>query len=246
MADSPPIIFYDIASAPPVTSFAPNPWKTRYALNFKKVNYRTEWVDLAHVKSLRMQLKAAPVRFFADGEPFYTLPIIDDQSTGQIIGDSFDIAVYLDKIYPDGPSLFPPSTIGLHAAFNKQVDDIFSGCWRLFVHGIPLNPGTADECKAEMERRSGMRWEDLTVQGEERRVELEKYKASIGELAKFFKRVDGPFLGGETVTYSDLIVGAWLKYLSVTTKEWEEIQLWHDGLWGRLNRTLQEKYGDVK
>ncbi|KAI2601741.1 hypothetical protein GGR54DRAFT_645734 [Hypoxylon sp. NC1633] len=246
MADPHHIIFYDIASGPPVTGFAPNPWKARYAMNFKGVNYKTQWVELPEVSSVRKQLDAAPVRFFDDGKPFYTLPIIQDQSTGQIVGDSFDIALYLDRTYPNGPPLFVPSTVGLHAAFNAQVDRIFTSGHLLFTHGLPLNPATADQTRAEFERRTGTSWDELTVRGQERRRELESFKVTLGELARSLEHGKGPFLAGETATYADLIIGGWLKFLSVTVKEWGEIQSWHNGLWGNLHQILQDRYGSVR
>jgi glutathione S-transferase len=228
-SSSGPILFYDIASGPPVRPFAPNPWKTRYALNFKRANFVTEWVDLSEVTSTRKNLGANPVRFFGDGEPFYTLPVIKDISTNTIVGDSFDIAVYLDKTLPNGPLLFRHS-IGLYAAFNAHVDSIFPTAALLFSHGLPFNPQTAEQCKAEFCRRSGKKWEELTVSGEERKK-------------VFFRFSDGPFIGGEQADYADIIVGAWLMFLSHTVTEWEEIRTWHDGLWGRLHDALKPYEG---
>ncbi|THU85665.1 hypothetical protein K435DRAFT_763988 [Dendrothele bispora CBS 962.96] len=94
MDASNPIIFYDIASGPPVISFAPNPSKTRYALNFKEVHYRTEWVELPDVASVRKKLGSDAVRKHFDGSPFYTLPVIKDPSTGAVVGDTSHDRVY--------------------------------------------------------------------------------------------------------------------------------------------------------
>ncbi|KAI1098289.1 hypothetical protein F4804DRAFT_338344 [Jackrogersella minutella] len=240
MANQEPIIFYDIASGPPIRPFAPNPCKVRYALNFKGVNYKTELVELPDITSVRKRLGSAPVRFFPSGEPFYTLPVIKDPSTDSVVGDSFDIAVYLDKVYPNGPSLFPPSSIGPFAIFNKHVDSVFSTGHLLFSHGLPFNPKTAEQSKAEMSRRWGVKWENITVQGEERRKTLDAYKEALEEIAKPFRYSDGPFLGGKDATYADFIIGGWLKLLSVTMKdEWDEIKTWHDGTWGKLHQALE-------
>lgn len=105
------IVFYDIAMRPPVeeNSCAVNPWKTRLALNFKGVPYTTSWVPLPDISKVRSKLKVPPCRKFADGSDFYTLPIIEDPTTGSLVGDSFDIAVYLQKTYPNSGAgdLFP-------------------------------------------------------------------------------------------------------------------------------------------
>ena len=218
----------------------------RYALNFKGVHYRTEWVERPEIASVRQELGVAPNRTFRDGSPFYTLPIIKDPSTGEIVGDSFEITLYLDKTYTNPPSLLPPSTIGLQAAFNAQVDAIFSQFVILFVHGIPLNPDTAEASRAAFLKRAGKEdWEDLSVRGKEREQTLEAFKAALGGLAKFYRHRDGPFLEGNNASYADLIVGGWLAFLKVTLKEWEDVQMWHDGLWGKLHLAL-EKHAEVK
>ncbi|THU75114.1 hypothetical protein K435DRAFT_881599, partial [Dendrothele bispora CBS 962.96] len=222
-----------------------------YALNFKGVHYKTEWVDLPDVPSVRKGLGVDPVRKHQDGSPFYTLPIIKDPSTGELVGDTFDIALYLDKTYPNsGPGpLFPPSTIGLHAAFNAQVDALFSPFAILCGHGIRFNPETAEKSKAEFLRRAGKEnWDDLTVRGEDRKRTLKAFEAELGNLAKFYNlEKDGPFLAGTDATYADFIVGGWLRFVKETVpeSEWEQVRTWHDGLWGNLHQAL-EKYAEAK
>ncbi|KAJ7695495.1 hypothetical protein B0H17DRAFT_1272240 [Mycena rosella] len=236
-------IFYDIASAPPVVTYAPNPWKTRYALNFKGVHYQTEWVQLPDVPSVRQRIGVAPVRTHQDGSSFYTLPIIKDPSTGQVVGDSFEIAVYLDKTYPNAPSLFPPSTIPLQQAFNVHVDAAFGPFVILFVQSMPLNPDNAEITKATFCERAGKeKWE-----GKERARTFIKFEAALGELAKLYRHTDGPFMNGGTPVYADIIFGGWLAFMNATlpAKEWEDVQKWHDGLWGKLHRALG-KYAEIK
>ncbi|ODM23673.1 hypothetical protein SI65_01262 [Aspergillus cristatus] len=248
MDTSKPILFYDIASGPPATCFAPNPWKTRYALNFKGVNYQTEWVELPDVTGVRKRLGAPPNRTHRDGSAFYTLPVIHDLSTGDIVGDSLEIAQYLDKTYPDGPSLFPHGSTVSHDAkgLNILVDTLFTQHVVLFIHGMPLNPATAKASKATFCERAGVDdWEKLTVRGEERAKVLNSFKQALGNLADLYKKnTEGPFLEGATPSYADLIVGAWLSFAKATSKEWEDIQTWHNGIFGKLHQAL-EKYAEI-
>lgn len=220
----------------------------RYALNFKGVNHQTEWVELPDVTDVRKRLGAPPNRTHRDGSAFYTLPVIHDLSTGDIVGDSLEIAQYLDKTYPDGPSLFPHGSTVSHDAkgFNVLVDTLFTHHVVLFIHGMPLNPATAKASKATFCERAGVDdWEKLTVRGEERVKMLEDFKKALGELAELYrKNTEGPFLEGATLSYADLIVGAWLSFVKATSKEWEDIQTWHDGIFGRLHQAL-EKYAEV-
>ncbi|KAJ7782276.1 hypothetical protein DFH07DRAFT_318549 [Mycena maculata] len=245
------IVFYDIASAPPVRPFAVNPRKTRYALNFKRVHYRTEWVELPDIPSVRQKIGAAPVRTHVrDGSPYYTLPVIHDPSTGAVVGDSFDIALYLDKTYPSDTPLFPPASTAVQAAFNKYVDKFMDPFVVLCLQGLPLNPATAEVSQADFCWRAGVeRWDELAIVGDERARLLEQFNAALGgELARWYSYSDGPFMEGENPLYADFVVGGWLGFMSVAlpAKEWADIQTWQDGLWGRLHRTLQERYAEVK
>lgn len=220
----------------------------RYALNFKRAHYKTEWVDLPDVTEVRKKLGAPPIRTHPDGSDFYTLPVIKDQSTGETVGDSFDIALYLDKLDTGAPPLFPPSTVSLQAAFNVQVDTIFTQFGLLFCHGLPFNPETAEISKAEFVRRAGTKsWDDLTVRGKEREETLAAFKAALEPLTKLYKLRDGTFLEGDVPIYADFIVGSWVKCYKITlpSQEWEELRTWHDGLWGNIYQAL-EKYAEVK
>lgn len=197
---------------------------------------------------MRKRLGAAPNRTHADGSPFYTLPIIQDASTGEIVGDSFEIALYLDRTYAAGPRLIPAGSVGLHAAFNVQVDAVFTGSVILCVQGMPFNPETAAQSQATFLQRAGRTsWEEMGVTGPAREEVLKGFNAALEELAKAYRFSGGPFLEGDVPSYADLIVGGWLQFYKTTldSKEWADLQSWQGGLWGRVHRAL-EKYADVK
>lgn len=236
------------------------PLFSRYTLNLKRIHcglqYETSWVDVTKVTEVRKSLGAAPVRkHWIDNSDFYTLPVLVDHATGQTVGDSFDIALYLEKTYPNPsreqgevgvPQLFPPSTIALQRAFNAHVDTVFSNHVILVTHTMPLNHETADPFKTECCRRAGKTsWEELGLSGEARAAMLTKFEAALGELAKLYnKRDEGTFLEGRTILYADLIVGGWLQMMKVCLPEWEELRGWQDGLWGNLSDAL-DKYAQT-
>lgn len=269
------IVFYDIAMRPPVTATccSPNPWKSRYALNFKGVPYSTLWVDLQDIPKVRRAVGMPASRKFADGTDYYTLPMLSDSSTSSILGDSFDIAVHLQKTYPNSGAgdLFPPQTLdyvfshdlalliplsecnerefGDYARFNTNVDAAFSAHVPLMVHGLPFNPATAEAIRAEFVRRAGVAsWDDLTPGDEEREKLKSSFCDMLGGLSELFTRQkSGPFLLGEQASYADLIVGGWLQMMRMTLPEteWEEVKSWHGGIFGRLHNAL-EKYAQVE
>ncbi|KAF2852608.1 hypothetical protein T440DRAFT_488154 [Plenodomus tracheiphilus IPT5] len=241
MTISPSIIrFFDIASGPPKRTYAPNPWKTRYALNVKSVPYQTEWVELPDVKATRLAHGVAPVRKLPDDSDYYTLPFIHDGKTDTYVGDSFDIAVYLDQQYPEsGLRLFSPGSIDVHRVFNAHVDALFSRNIILAVSGLPFNPETAELSRAEFVSRARLScWDDLVIKGEAREKLIEAFKADMEEFAKLYRFDDGPFLEGKAITYADIIVGGWLAMLMETLPEWDQVCKWQGGHWKRLHEAL--------
>ncbi|KAK2044730.1 hypothetical protein LZ31DRAFT_553885 [Colletotrichum somersetense] len=272
---SSPIVFYDIATCPPVekTCCSPNPWKTRLALNFKGLPYSTTWVALPDISKVRRSLKVPPCRKFADGADFFTLPIIEDPTTGSLVGESFDIAVYLHETYPDSGAgdLFPPqasldyefehaeilvplsscreSAFPEYARFNMNVDAAFTMHVQLAVNGFPFDPATEQAAKAEFVRRAGVSsFDDFALVGERREQTKASFRDTLGGLAKLFQSdSSGPFLLGTKASYADLIVGAWLRMMRVTLpeSEWEEVRSWHKGVFGQLHDAL-EVYAEVK
>ena len=118
------ITFYDIPGTLPGKSFTPNTTKTRLALNFKGIPYRTEYLEAPDIQPLYRRLNLTPKATYLDGTtPFYSLPVITDDTTGTLIAVSYswDIAVYLDEVYPDAPRLFPKGTKALQARSESVV-----------------------------------------------------------------------------------------------------------------------------
>ncbi|KAL4787006.1 hypothetical protein BJX76DRAFT_354620 [Aspergillus varians] len=214
------LTFYDIATRPPVekSCCAPNPWKARQALNFKSLSYKTTWVDIPNIPKVRRDLNVPPCRKFADGSDFYTLPILHDPSTNSLLGDSFDIAVYLQKTYPDSGAgnLFPDQNQKLdytftqdpaplvpltecrdspfpdYALFNVNVDAAFTAHVQQIVQNFPFDPATIEATKAEFVRRAGLagvaRWEDFALVGEAREKTMRSFERTLGDLAVLFLR----------------------------------------------------------
>lgn len=193
MASAPPssITSYDISSNEPMRTFAPNPWKTRFALNHKGVPYQTEWVQMPKITEVREKLGVPANRTLPDGTPYHTLPVIHDHSTGALVGDSFEIALYLDSAYPDAPSLFRKDTIGLTAAFNANIDTIFTKYTALCT-AMPMDPRCADEAmqmfakRGEMMAEKGKGFEQI-----ERETQMADFEARLGELRKAYYHTGG-------------------------------------------------------
>ncbi|KAH7024679.1 uncharacterized protein B0I36DRAFT_331851 [Microdochium trichocladiopsis] len=268
--------YYDIAMRAPVaeTCCSVNPWKARLALNFKAAPYKTHWVSLPDIPKTRTSLGVAPCRKHASGAEYPTLPVLIDHATGSKIGDSFEIAVYLQKQYPTSGAgnLFPQdvSEIGYtygqelapwmpplserneepeyddYSRFNREVDLAFTTHVGLMGYFLPLENEAAK--KVFLDRAGLQSWEQIGVHGEVRQGLLNGFWAMLNDMARIFKRRDqGPFILGDRATYADLCLGGWLFMASRTLpkEEWEQVITGNDRVYGRLFETLG-KWAEVK
>lgn len=268
------ITFYDIASAPPLRTFAANPWKIRLALNYKGLPYRTQWVDMPDISSLRQELGVPANRTLPDGTPFHTLPVIAD--SGKLLGDSFEIALYLDSAYPDTPRLFRPHATGLTAALNAHVDGLFTK-YAILCSAMPFDPRIQEAVGAMFaSRMGGLKIETLQLNDEQREKKFVEFEADLGELAKSYRHTGGttdyfwraggtektqsqkpppgreasegsPFLDGDEPAYADFIVGAWLKMFeaAMEAEDFQRVRLWQDGHWAKVVDALG-KWSEIK
>ncbi|OTB02005.1 hypothetical protein M426DRAFT_265345 [Hypoxylon sp. CI-4A] len=260
--------FYDIAMRRPASV---NPWKSRLALNFKAVPYKTIRVPLPDIPAVRRGLGVPACRQLADGEDFYTLPVLVDHNTNAKLGDSFDIAVYLQKTYPNSgagdlfpdqvleftydkelPAWAPPLSVRHdvehqeYSRFNTHVDAAFSVHVGLAGSHLPIDD---QRSRNEFVRRAHVScWEDFDMKDEARMQMKESLRATMRDIAKVFEKdTSGPFVLGQRASYADLIVGGWLHFFQATLPdaEFREIRSWHEGIFGRLYDAL-EKYAEIK
>ncbi|KAK7038039.1 hypothetical protein R3P38DRAFT_2904085 [Favolaschia claudopus] len=245
MSSSNPLVLYDISSPKQPRSFAPNPSKARLALSFKCVPFTTEWVDILDIGSTRKGLNCPVTRKLDDGSDFPTLPMLRDTVSGRVIGDSFDIANYLEEKFPDSGagSLFPANSTrtGLdyesphkdtpffapittnagsknadYARFNLHIDATFSAQMIIYGEFLPFNPATAEGVKALFCKRAHLSsWDGCSIRGEARQQLRAAFKVASASLAELFMVHEGPYLEGKQANYADLIVGGWLNQFSI-------------------------------
>ncbi|KAJ7506937.1 hypothetical protein B0H11DRAFT_1973438 [Mycena galericulata] len=243
------LVFYDIPSTLPNKCWSPNLWKTRYALNFKGLPYKTVWIEYPEIEALCKEIGAAPTSKKADGRPHFTLPVIHDPSTGAVISDSGKIAEYLDTTYPDKPRLMPLGTTGFHRAFDAGAHPLIAS---VYPYGLPasqarLNPSSAEYFRRTREVSWGKTLENLTPKGEEDAVQWKKLKDGFGTLDEWIKAngETSPYLMGDALCYADMWMAAYINWIKLVLPDrWEDVKSWHDGRWGKLLQEM-EKYAAV-
>ncbi|KAI7857628.1 hypothetical protein BDC45DRAFT_500269 [Circinella umbellata] len=100
------IILYDVELTTPNEIWSPNTCKTRFALNYKGIPYKTVWLKFPEI--------GKKIPEITKNEACHTVPIIIDVRNGnKVVHESWKIANYLEEAYPDTPSLFH-GNIGAH------------------------------------------------------------------------------------------------------------------------------------
>ncbi|TFK37896.1 hypothetical protein BDQ12DRAFT_666506 [Crucibulum laeve] len=224
------ITFYDIAS----TVF----------VELQTIPYKTEWIEWSDIESVCKRMGIPPSTKKADGSDFYTLPAIYDPSTNTGVSDSLVIAAYLDKTYPNKPTLLPAGTEALHAAF---VDAFVSkmGSFRLFLSVMlkRLSPSTVDFFISSRPAILGRPFLGIIPVGDELQAEWKNLEASLSTVDGWYQRNGGgPFIMGDKPTFADFVVGGLLglgKALSDDIPEWKDVLEWNDRRWKKLWRNTR-------
>ena len=181
---------YDLAAADPRLRFSPYCWRSRMALAHKGLGVETiPW---------RFTDKDA-IAFSGQGR----VPVLVDGDT--VVADSWEIAAYLDKAYPDRPALFGSDDARGAALFVKRWTEgqLHPALVRLIVADIVkiLDPKDAGYFRESREKALGARLEDYVAARADNLQRLHEVLAPLRFTVK-----DIPFLGGERPAYADYIV----------------------------------------
>jgi len=176
------------------------------------------------------------------------LPAIQDPNTNTVVSDSYQIAEYLEKTYPDSPKLFPEGSEGLQAAFYDLFRTTITSAVPLLiskrVHGILL-PRSREYFRRAREQNLGKKLVEFDDGAAE---QWESYKVAHSKLATYYDRNGGGhFIQGDGLTYGDLNVAAYFaryKYaVGEESEEWKKMLTWDNGKWARLMEALKPYEG---
>ena len=222
-----------------------------FALNFKGIPYKTEWVEYPDIEALAKKIGAESTTKKTDGRDHYTLPIIHDPSTGAVIADSFAIALYLDKTYPNTPLLFPPNTKSLTSIASSAIGRYISGDFYTIVvldTWKNLNEASQRYFRQTRESDFGLKLEDFVPAGPVGEAKWNAAERGFDQFNTWITVGGTEFITGDQIAYADIIVASRLIWAKVVfgsqSEEWQRIAGWNGG---RLGKFLQsfEKYSTV-
>lgn len=195
------ILLYDLVGTDQARPFSPHCWKVAFALAHKGLEFRSVPTPFTKVKSVE------------DGA-CGTVPVIRDGET--LVGDSFQIALYLEETYPDRPTLFGGEGGKALARFVERwaitVLHPFLGRSVLMDIHDRLDPDDQQHFRRTREVRFGKALEDVPMA---RDFELPTFRLALEPMRATL--VHQPFLGGEAPSFADHIVAGsfqWVRVMS--------------------------------
>lgn len=195
------VLLYDLVGTDPTLPFSPHCWKVAFAL--------------AH-KGLPFERVPTPFTAIAGVEngSHKTVPVIREGE--RTVGDSFDIALDLDRRYPDRPTLFGGPGGEAAARFIERwallnLHPYLGQAVLMDIHER-LAPADQAHFRTTREARFGKRLEDVPLTRDERRPAFRAGLEPIRATLTF-----QPFLGGEGPLFVDYIVAGafqWVRVIS--------------------------------
>ncbi|KAF5341387.1 hypothetical protein D9758_012298 [Tetrapyrgos nigripes] len=246
---TPIITLYDLPGNSP-QPWAPNIWRVRFILNYKRLRYRTVWVDFPDIENTLRSIGAPPSSFRADGRPVYTLPVIVDPTRNprkpEILSNPNNIAEYLESLYPARP-VFPEGSRAVQTLFVHYIQEVFAK--PLLPIMVPLSFQRLGPSNQSFFPHTP---QQTLPPGPERERAWQLVKEQFDFLASVLDKNTGDGDGdgicamGHHLTYADFAlcsVLVWIENMAAHDG-WARVREWNGGRWARLKERCRD-YMDV-
>ncbi|CAG9986548.1 unnamed protein product [Clonostachys byssicola] len=196
------ILLYDIPTKDPQRCWSFNLWKTRLLLNFKGLDYTTQWVEYPDIRPL--------LEKHLPGEEEYTLPTIHLLKDDTYIMDSLKIARHIEAIHPEPPLYLDSPLID---QLWQHLRGVLIAIQPIHIHLIATRLLSEKSTPYFFETRekdigkSTAEW-----YREHEGTAWEKSTPHFSAITALLKETDGPFFMGGVVSYVDFIWAAVLLF----------------------------------
>jgi glutathione S-transferase len=171
-------------------SASPFVWRIRYALAHKGLPFESVPLGFSEIAG-------------AFGGRFKTVPVIEHGET--MLAESWDIAEYLDRAFPDRPALFsgPVEHEMVRLADAWLTQEVQRRLFGIYVMDIYNAARPDDRPYFRQSRETRLRGATLEAFAADRAGRLPALREALMPLRKQLSRV--PFLGGHAPNYADYI-----------------------------------------
>lgn len=195
------ISLYDLVGRDPQRPFSPHCWKVAFALAHKGLDFKS--VPTTFTQVTAVEYGVSP-----------TIPVIRDG--GAVVADSFAIALYLEKNYPERPSLFSGEGGEAMARFIERwcqltIHPFIGAAVLMDIHDC-LAPEDQAHFRTTREARFGKRLEEVPAQ---RDTGLAVFRQSLEPLRSTLGMQ--PFIGGRQPLFCDYIVAGAFQWARVVS-----------------------------
>ncbi|KAI5459731.1 hypothetical protein BGZ63DRAFT_256486 [Mariannaea sp. PMI_226] len=202
MSNPSQFVLYDIPSRDPRHCWSWNVWKTRFLLNFKGLDYVTEWTEYPDIKpKLEKHLP---------DETEFTVPTVRLPG-GEYIMESRKIADRIEADYPNPPvHLDSPYVERLIPHLRAALVPIQAIYIRLVFTEV-IRDESILYFDTKRKREMGMTIEQFYEKYRENA--WEKSETGFHAITAMLQENEGPFFMGQTVSYADFIYAGALLFL---------------------------------
>jgi len=195
------ITLFDLVGTNSKIKFGPFCWRTRMSLLHKGLDFTSE-----------------PWRFLekdtiADSG-HTTVPVIND--AGQWVGDSWNIAKYLDEKYPEKPTLMNGAEGEAHALLVQELCASLVFPAVIPIAAYPVSKILDEENQAYFiktrEAAFGKKLSEINVDQDTGKANLEKALSPFNNMLK-----SKQFIGGDAPSYADYVLFGVLKWADVVS-----------------------------
>lgn len=196
------LALYELVGRDSQRPFSPHCWKARMALAHKGLSFESRPVSFTEVASV-------------ENGTGRTVPVLRDGD--EVVQDSFAIALYLDRAYPDRPSLFGGEagegvTRFVESWSQRTIHPYIASVAILDIHDV-LDEENRAFFRAKREAAFGRPLE--TVQDGRTEDKLAAFRRSLEPLRATLQRQS--FIGGAEPRFADYIVFSAFQWLRIVS-----------------------------
>ncbi|SPQ17684.1 b5c5e312-99ed-4ce0-a515-0ea22776eefb [Thermothielavioides terrestris] len=199
------IVLLDIPTKEPRTCWSLNPWKTRMLLNYKGLDYKTEWVEYPDIKG-RLEPHVPPN---PEGTP-YTLPAVQ-LPDGRYTMESRAIADQIEALHPSPPAHLDSPALAKLQALVPRLQVALRPVYMPRVPRLLLAEGSAAYFRATRAALVGMELDAFEAANPEAGV-WDTVEPLLREVTALLEEEGGPFFLGAQVSYADFVWGGLLLF----------------------------------
>jgi glutathione S-transferase len=172
-------------------SASPFVWRIRYALAHKGIPFESVYLGFTDIPALF-------------GGKFKTVPILEHGDT--VLNESWDIAEYLDRAFPDKPLLFNSPAEQALIRFTDVwfMAEVMRRMFRVYIKDVHDGARPQDRPYFRESREKNMKGQTLETFTADRATYLPAIRTALAPLRHHVQKF--PFLGGAKPNYADYCV----------------------------------------